>query len=80
MASEIAKELPDEIKDMVLADEALMNDILTLVDDEHFSPQYVIGYAVHLATPCAFSTYSSGFRKCRRPRALTTSAATATFS
>ncbi|KAK8799749.1 hypothetical protein WA588_002574, partial [Blastocystis sp. NMH] len=38
VASEIAKELPDEIKDMVLADEALMNDILTLVDDEHFSP------------------------------------------
>ena len=80
VASEIAGKLPDEIKDMVLADEALMEEILTLVDDEHFSPQYAIGYATHLAMRSAFPTYSRAFRRCRRLRASTISAATATFS
>ena len=80
VASEIARELPDEILDMVLADEGLMNEILSLVDDEHFSPQYPNRCPLHLAMPSAFSTYSPASRRCRRPLASTTSAATVTSS
>ena len=40
VASELVRELPETQKELIIGDKSLMMRTLSLIDDEHFSPQW----------------------------------------
>ena len=40
VAASLIQHFPESLKDMMIEDEDIMNQIYSLLDDDHFSPQY----------------------------------------
>ena len=48
VASELVRELPETQKELIIGDKSLMMRTLSLIDDEHFSPQWELIFVFYV--------------------------------
>lgn len=60
VASELVRELPETQKELIIGDKSLMMRTLSLIDDEHFSPQWELIFGFMCSNALCFSNILIG--------------------